>query len=58
MGPDVVKVLKGEFCGEFAVGPDVIAEDSEYGCCLAIIKVHVCGLGLVAQGWNLRRVRV
>jgi hypothetical protein len=33
----MVKVLKGEFCGEFAVGPDVIAEYPEGGCRLAII---------------------
>jgi hypothetical protein len=33
----MVKVLKGEFCGEFAVCPDVIAEDSESGCGLAIV---------------------
>jgi hypothetical protein len=50
----MVKILEGKFCGEFAICPDVIAEDSEGGCRLAIIKVHVCGLRLVAQGWNLR----
>jgi hypothetical protein len=50
----MVKVLEGKFCGEFAICPDMFAEDSEGGCRLAIIKVHVCGLGLVAQGSNLR----
>jgi hypothetical protein len=50
----MVKVLEGKFCGEFAICPDMVAENAEYGCSLAIIKVHVCGLGLVAQGWNLR----
>jgi hypothetical protein len=33
----MVKVLEGKFCGELAVGPDVIAENAEYGCSLAII---------------------
>jgi hypothetical protein len=37
VGPDVVKILKGEFCGELAVCPDVIAEYPEGGCGLAIV---------------------
>jgi hypothetical protein len=37
MGPDVVKVLEGKFCGDFAICPDMVAEDSESGCGLAIV---------------------
>jgi hypothetical protein len=49
----MVKVLKGEFCGELAVCPDVIAENAEYGCGLAIIKVHVSVWLKVRLPWKI-----